>query len=307
MIDILGERDDWGREIAVRTDPHDGGDFYRHAAWQVTGNKQYLEEIYAEQIRHKNQTFYMNTEGHWWIDRVYSESRELQRARLGGVALWRNMLYSGHAVSWRFEKPARGESVAILIPDATPEKMTVIAYNLETEPVTAHMTGWDVEPGTWRVVQGVDTDGDDRADGDTTRRDVEWERSRTIAFTFPPRRTTVVTLERRKKGAPYWKRPDLGIGTDDVTVEPGRVRVIVHSLGSVDAPEATVAVRNAAGEILAEAAVPPLAAPLDFQPKTAVVELTVEPDALLAGGAVVIDPAGGLREITTVNNTVQLK
>jgi len=306
VIDLLGERDTWGRAIASRTSPRDGNAFSRHLAWQVTGDKQYLEELYADQIQRAAQSMYMNTEGHWWIDRVYAESRELQRARLGGVALWRNMLYPGHVVSWRFEKPARGESVAILVPDATTTAMTVIVYNIEKEPVEAHMTAWDIEPGKWRVVEGIDTDGDDRADGNVTKRTVEFERTKSLAFTFPPRATTVITLKRTSKGKPYWQRPDLGIGDDDVTVARDAVRVTVHSLGSVDAPASTVAIVDQSGAVLARADVPPLKAPIDYEPKTAEVTLTVKADTLLRGCLVVVDPDGKLQEITKINNTVDL-
>ena len=45
---------------------------------------------------------------------------DLQRARLGGVALARNSLYPGHAISWKFAAPANDQSVAILVPDAMP-------------------------------------------------------------------------------------------------------------------------------------------------------------------------------------------
>ena len=45
--------------------------------------------------------------------------------------------------------------------------------------------------------------------------------------------------------------------------------VTVHSLGSVDAPASKVVVREAAGKVIATAAVPAIKAPLDLLPKTA--------------------------------------
>ena len=61
-----------------------------------------------------------------------------------------------------------------------------------------------------------------------------------VEITFPPHVTTVIELKLVAKGVPYWSRPDLGIGEDDVKVEGNRVKVTVHSLGSVDAPASKV-------------------------------------------------------------------
>ncbi|HWP52748.1 MAG TPA: LamG-like jellyroll fold domain-containing protein, partial [Pyrinomonadaceae bacterium] len=80
-----------------------------HFAWQTSGDKRFLETLYASQIEASAIRKYMNTEGSMWIDRVDVPNSELQRARLGGVALVRGSLYPGHAVSWSFAAPARAE------------------------------------------------------------------------------------------------------------------------------------------------------------------------------------------------------
>src|SRR5262249_34655798 len=133
-------------------------------------------------------------------------------------------------------------------------------------------------------------------------RTVDLERTAAVDFEFPPRALTVLELKLVSKAAPYWSRPDLGIGREDVTVRGNRVTVKVHSLGSVDAPAAAVAVLDAAGKRLASAEVASLKAPLDLLPKTATVEIALPPGARAA--AVVIDPDSRLREITRMNNRV---
>ena len=45
--------------------------------------------------------------------------------------------YPGNVVSWRFQEPAKETSVAILVPEGTPDHIKIIAYNLESSPVTA--------------------------------------------------------------------------------------------------------------------------------------------------------------------------
>ena len=306
VLDLAELREKIGDKIVQGTSPHGGNDSMRSIAWQVTGNKQYLEEMYADLIKRGTQMMYINTEGHLWSDRVTTESRMLQRERLGGRALWRNSLYPGHQVSWRFHEPATYKSVAILIPDATKRKMTIIARNIDPEAVAATMTAWDIDPGTWRMTTGIDTDGNDTPDTITDKRKIELERTSDVEVSFPANATTVITLERTGGATAYWKRPDLGIGLDDVKVSGGTVQVTVHSLGSVDAPAGTVALVDASGNEVATAQVPKLEAPLDYKPRTASVTLTVPAGTDSAGARVVVNPNGKTQEITMRNNTVLL-
>jgi len=98
------------------------------------------------------------------------------------------------------------------------------------------MTGWEIDPGKWEITQGIQASKDAAVTG-TKKWTAEFERSRDLTLTFAPRTTTVLELKLVSNGVPYWSRPDLGIGTDDVKVEGNHVNVTVHSLGSVDAPK----------------------------------------------------------------------
>ena len=115
----------------------------------------------------------------------------------------------------------------------------------------------------------------------------------------------MIELKLVAKGVPYWSRPDLGIGKEDVTVEGNRVKVVVHSLGAVDAPASKVVLRDKAGKMLASATVPSIKAPLDLFPKTASVSLTLPAGADWKGGSVTVESHGRLPEITQMNNRVQ--
>ena len=115
----------------------------------------------------------------------------------------------------------------------------------------------------------------------------------------------MLELKLVEKGVPYWSRPDLGIGTDDIKVEGNRMKVTVHSLGAVDAPASKVVLRDKDGKVLATATAPALKAPVDLFPKTAVVSLNLPAKADWKGGSVTIEPNGGGPEITTMNNRVQ--
>ena len=286
----------------------DYGNWYtpEHFEWQVSGDKHYLETLYDQQVREEALGEYINTDGSLWIDRVGMPIAELQRARLGGIALTRGNVFPGHVVSWKFAAPATGQSVAILVPQSTPTSFKVVAYNLETVPVKARMTGWNIDPGQWEVTQGIDTTGADEVDRELTTRTVPFERSRALDLTFAPRATTVLTCTLKQAGTPYWDRPDLGIDPEDVVVHGREVLVRVHSVGAAPAPETTVAFRDRSGRILAVDRVPPLPAPLDLMPKTVNVRLCLPDGATAAGGSVEVDPDHRLEEITTLNNVVHL-
>jgi hypothetical protein len=323
MLDLLDLRPEWGPRLLagetgrpVEGRPKDGrtsarSNIYRAStnsqfAWQLTGDKKLLESLYAAQIEECDLLEYINTEGSLWIDRVGVPNTDLQRARLGGIALVRNGLFPGHAVSWKFAAPANDQSVAILIPDATATGMKIIAYNLETKPVAATLTAWNVDPGQWEITQGVDTNGDDLADGAITSRTVKLERSADLAIEFAPRATTILTLKLKTPGTPYWSRPDLGIEPGDVTRRDGTLLVQVHSLGAVPSLEAAMVCKDRSGRVVASATIPSLEAPFDLRPRTVEVILRLPANTDVTGGTVEIDPEQKLEEITRRNNTVQL-
>lgn len=306
-LDQLGVRQSWGGSLAASAKPGAGTDALQHLAWQVTGDKRFLEALYAGQIENSALREYINTEGSLWIDRVSVAYSELQRARLGGVALVRNSYFPGHAVSWTFQAPANEESVAILIPNATAESLKIIAYNLKDTPVKATMTAWDLEPGRWEIVQGLDGNNDDVADGKTSTRTIELERSGNVDFTLTGRAANVLSLKLVAKGSSYWGRPDLGIGADDVKVGAKTISITVHSLGAVDTPPTRLVLLDAGGKVLSTVTVPRTKAPFDLLPKTITISLPITSRSQIAGGSVVVDPEGNIKEITRMNNRVLLK
>jgi len=280
-----------------------GGRGNASLAWQLTGDKRTLENTYATQIENCELLKYINTEGSLWIDRVNVPISDIQRQRLGGIALVRNSLFPGHAVGWDFHAPANDQSVALIIPDATRTHFKVIACNLDNAPVTATMTGWNIDPGEWEYTQGIDSNGDDIADGQTQSHRVKFERSSSVDLTFPPRATTILTFDLRTPGTPYWKRPDLAICKEDVVITGQTVNVTVHSIGSTDAPAATLRLLDKSGKELASAPVPALKAPQNLDPVRTQITLTLPAGASLSGGSVQLD--SGTEEITQRNNRVQ--
>jgi hypothetical protein len=310
-MDILNVRDTWGKQMlnsssaATRNDSANSSETTNFLNWQLTGDTNYLNKVYASQIETANERYFINRQGSLWIDRIYFNNGELQRSRLGGVALMRNYDYPGNVVSWRFEAPANEQSVAVLVPEGTPDHVKIVAYNLESVPVKASMTGWEVDPGKWEITQGTRGNADSDPLQSVTTRTEDFERSKSLDITFAPYTTTVLELKLVNKGVPYWSRPDLGISGDDIKVEGHRMKVTVHSLGAVDAPASKVVLRNREGKVLATTNAGPLKAPVDLMPKTEVVSLSIPANADWKGGSVTIEMGGQLPEITQMNNRVQ--
>ncbi len=322
-LDILNLRDTWGKQVvaAARTvDPTTGvaptgalsmTGSAETFAWQATGDTKYLDRLYSAQLEAESDREWINTEGSLWIDRVTDSAgpmfvnTELQRARFGGVALIRNHIYPGNAVSWRFEAPATPSSLGILVPQATPDHLKIVVYNLDSVPVKTQMTGWEIDPGKWEIIQRMRGDAESDSLENASSRTANFERSTSLEFTFDPHTTTVLELKLVDKGVPYWLRPDLGISADDVKVDGSHMKVTIHSLGAVDAPVSKVVLRDSSGKVLAKANAAALKAPLDLLPKTEVVSLTVPHGAEWKGGSVTVEIGGKLPEITLMNNRVQ--
>jgi hypothetical protein len=292
---------DWRQQIVDAASSPGANDTLQHVAWQITGETRYLETLYASQVEAAALREYINTEGSLWIDRVSVSHAELQRARLGGIAIVRNAVYPGHAVSWRFASAGAEERVAILVPEASPDRILIRAYNTGERPIAAQMTTWNVEPGTWKLSVGTG----DTTTGSNESRTIGLERSGEVPITFPPRAMTNIALTLVSPGVPYWSRPDLGISRDDVTVEGGVMKVTVHSLGAVAAPPSRAVLRDRSGTVLVTAQVPPLEPPSDLYPKTTAVVLEIPAGADWRGGSLALETGGGVPEITRRNNQVR--
>jgi hypothetical protein len=310
-LDMLHLRKAWSTQVVASAKTQSTTGSAETFAWQVTGDTKYLDRLYSAQLQAESNREWINTEGSLWIDRVTDSAgpmfvnTELQRARLGGIALVRNNIYPGNAVGWRFAAPATPSSLGILVPEATPDHLKIIVYNLESTPVKAQMTGWEIDPGKWEIGQGTRGNTDTDPVVNVSKRTENFERSTSLEFTFPPHTTTVLELKIVEKGVPYWSRTDLGISADEVVVKDNRMNVTVHSLGAVDAPASKVVLRDRSGKVLATASADPLKAPLDLLPKTEVVSLDLPPGANWKGGSVSVEITGTLPEITLMNNQVQ--
>jgi hypothetical protein len=296
------------------------------AAYDYTGDDKYLEpvqdyietnrefnpetlaDLYREQVIDMGVREYISTEGSIWIDRVPIRSTGwLQQHRLGGIAVERAQYsYPFHRVSWEFHEPATYESLAVFIPRGNRENIDIIAFNLEEHTVDADMTVWEIDPGTWRVRQGVDTTGDQQIDRSENEHIVKLERGSKLSLSYEPREHTIIHLELVEPAATgYWERADLGIGRDDVQISETEVTVRVHSLGASGTPETRLELRDANGHLAASQIVPEMEAPVDLIPRWIDVKLNIKPGTDLSSGIVVVDPEEKINQITRLNTSVR--
>lgn len=292
LLDALDMRGSWGKAAVARAESGKASNLDLYYAWQMTGDTKYMADLYGNEMHVADQRMYMMTEGHWWTDRVEVSSDFLQRSRMGGIALERNAIYPGNTVSWRFPGgPDDGVHVAILMPGATRDHFKVIAYNVTGKPIRAIMTAWNVTAGQWTMRSGP------------ASKSIDLEKTESVDVSFSPHKTTVLEFTLKTPGPAVETRPDLGIDADDVKPVDGGIEVTVHSLGALPAPAGTVSVLDASGKVLASAPTPPLSAPTDLEPHTAVVKI-----ALPAGtrDATVHVGLEGVKEITQINNNAPL-
>jgi hypothetical protein len=311
-LDILNVRDTWGKQLLNtaagnrRSDSGNASETTNVLDWQLTGDTSFLNKTYTAQLQTAFDRQFINREGSLWIDRIYFNNGELQRSRLGGVALMRNYNFPGNVVSWRFtptpSDPQPDTSVGILVPVGTPDHIKITAFNMDKEPITAQLTGWEINPGKWDIIQGTMT-SDNGPISNAGSKIIDFERSASTTLTLAPGYNSI-ELTLQTPGVPYWSRPDLGIDPEDVKITGRKMSVTIHSLGAIDAPPARLILRDATGKVLASTTTPTLKPPTDLIPKTATVSLTLPAKSDYKGGTLTIESSGPIPEITQLNNEV---
>ena len=262
----------------------------------VALNKDLDEKLYRRE--------YINTEGYTWSDRLIRYILETQWERLGGVIEERNYQFPMSTVSWEIENEADSLLVGILLPYSDLGRIKVVAFNTSDHVINAKMCGKMVDPGTWRMTCGIDSDGDQTADTDTVESSVYFENYQSLPVSFAPMKTTVIDMELVEKALSYYERPDLAIGQEDILIKPNQVVVTVHSIGAVDAPKTKIALLDSKGREISRATIPAMKAPNDMYAKHTRVILK---GAAKKGYKVVIDPDHELFEVTRINNEVVIE
>jgi hypothetical protein len=260
--------------------------------WMIDGDVDYLEAACFNAWRNNERAYPIYTEVDAHKDRVYPWARyALPWMYCGGNALdgrgsapWPTI-----AVSWE-----AGYDFAALVREFEPDRLRVTAWNFG-EAREVGMRPWGLRPGSWRL----------SIDGSEPR-EVQVERGGTVPVSMPAQGRAELTLELADASDWTPRRPDLALSaTEGARVEDGMLTVIVHNIGAEDAPACT-ATLTAGGAVVVETQVPTIAAPLDFQPKTAEVRFEL-PEGAAGEMTVRVDAEAAVPEITEVNNAMTIQ
>lgn len=279
-----------------------GNNMYLEPIQGTSTDRLYTQPINTKQVEKSNLQLlhaisdrrFMMREGSLWIDRVYFNCDDIQRQRMGGLALNRSSNFvPGNAVSWRFADDANAEKVAILIPVASRNKFEAIFFNTAKEPVKVDMTGMEVLGGSWKM------------NGEA----VQWGRNRSLELTIPAGKEYRVQMELMGEGTDFNCLTDLAIGREDIVVAKNKksLTVTLHNLSSKEAPATHIVLQNAQGNVIAETSSQPLAAPKDLIPSLQQVQITIPKGTDLKGCTIVIDPDNTIDEIYKQNNQIVLQ
>lgn len=206
------------------------------------------------------------------------------------------------AVSW---EGLDAEAAAIVL-EATPQKLRVAAYNFGDKARAVRMHIWELTPGKYRLLEGIDANHDDRIDGDPATRELAVQRGLPVELNLPAQKVHIIELNQLQATPVPELLADLAVGDGDIFYDKAtdRLKVVVHNIGAAAAENVVVRFEDPQGKLLVERVIPRLAAPLDLLPKTAVVWM---PQPLLHPVAhihVRIDPQARIEEITKFNNVI---
>jgi len=284
------------------------------AEWLVTGDKEPLVDALKDSISELQRFPAMYTTAEVFTDRVFLYGiTQPAIAYTGGYAT-RNKFIHSHAVSWE----GFGTDFAALVKLARPDRLTVLLYNFESEPLDGKMRVWTLQPGSYQLNFGIDNDSDDAPDTSLEQRSVTLQRADRLSLTLPPKQVLVLELtpfpsfsshsatrDQTEAHPKLFPLPDLAISAREIHMEGDTLVVPVHNIGSADSPATEIVVKDDHGQILARKQVPPIAAPLDLIPKIHTLRLSIPALAQGTTLRVELDAANQIREIYEGNNSYQ--
>jgi hypothetical protein len=221
--------------------------------------------------------------------------------------------YPFYAVTW---KKLDRRCLPVVL-HASSEQVELLVWNSSMESQSAEAQFWRLSPGQYECVQGLDKDNDWQMDNrKMTQTLTIQERPSSCRMVLPGRSATIVRVEQSKGTTKSlnWTRPDLALAREEIKAALNPVTgdveftVPVHNIGNREARSISVEMVTGNGKnerILAPKKIPVLEAPLDLDPRVAVVVLKT-PAVLVAGKSVTIavDAQNRIDEINEANNSI---
>ena len=178
-----------------------------------------------------------------------------------------------------------------------------VGYSFEPTPQSGKLRVWRLDPGTYQVRMGLDTDDDDRIDVLHKETQMALKRYETIPVELPSRKCYMVEAKLMRRDVPLYDRCDLAVTHEDASRQGRMLRVVAHNLGCKPTGPFAVCIVDATGRTLAERRHAGLDGVLDLHAKRA--EFTF--DGMPERGALRVTLSGPAKEITGANNTAQIQ
>ncbi len=211
--------------------------------------------------------------------------------------------YPSFAITW----PGAGKDFAAWVLEAGGSSVDALVYGFQEQPRDIFMRFWRLRPGVYEMQFGSPD-----AKAPLIQELVIQARGEGVYMPLPSRKTQRLTVRRvgdlpvTQKGKAIADRPDWAIVESDVRWEKKSdsttLNVVVHNIGSVDAPNGRVVATLGSRSTLRD--LPLLKAPLDLQPSRASVGFELAGISKGATVTLTVYPSEGLRELTSVNNEI---
>jgi len=269
----------WLRDHAEAQLPEAGLDalgnvmMMKYRVWEQTGDLAELETGLEACARRWQLTYPVYT---WWEpqnDRMWYSDGPALAMYLGDIPAKRNFpLWPRHHVSWE------GLSdFAAFVVEKSDEHLKVLLFNFEQAEAEGLMRVWRLAHGTYRVRLGPDADGDWQMDTVASEGSLELFKSAAVPVRLPPRGLMVLQVDQvQAVDDDLFSRPDLALSPEEVIYDAERetLEVPVHNVGGGSAPATVVRLVGLEDNVLREAQIGPLEAPLDLMPRVQVVTWT---------------------------------
>lgn len=270
-----------------------------------TGDTAYLADSYRQVCMFINNGDWLHTFGQTNGDRCPLPRMTLARARMGGSASHRagnSNWWPRHAISYTLG----ATETAALVTENTDTQLTVRLFAFTDQPHKVEARLWRLDPGTYQLTLAHDKNNDGVPEGIIEERKIEVVRGSFLELTLPPREGVVLSLTGLKTAPMNFDRPDPAISLDTIALDYGEhLQVTVHNLGNKPVENLLVRISSArSGNMLFEKRIPHIDAPLDFKPRTAMIELQ-NVNAVTDGRVIVeLDPNHEIDDLNPFNNRV---
>lgn len=201
--------------------------------------------------------------------------------------------------------------LAVVMLDQGLSRFKALCCNVGDQSRTVAAQLFQLEPGTYRLTLGIDTNADDRSERLVRDENIKIERGSAVYLDLEPEHEYIVELDQVAKGPSWESRADVAICPDDLfckpaAPEPGSevlLQIRVHNIGTEDAEQVVMVVEELGSDrIIGERVIDMLACPEALVPSSVEMSLPWRVSPKARGVRVRLDPGNTTAEIFEGNN-----